>query len=109
MQEGILMKKHARARTQFDLDVTPNAYGFGHDWTLVKKTGKKKSRYWLGQDAKVTSRMLGMNFDQAVSHYSGMAGSNQFEKVKPFIVSDIVRATGISRRRRADPWDFSVQ
>lgn len=50
------MKKH--------LETTPNAYGFGHDWTLVvdmKNFGQvNRKRFFLGQDAKFCSRVLGM-------------------------------------------------
>ena len=97
-----------RVRTKYDLEIEPEGYGFGHNWTLVKKTGKKTNRFWLGQDAKVTSRILGMDFGNAVDYYSRRAGSKDFKKVKPYIVRDIVRATGASRRRKAEPWDYAV-
>lgn len=51
------MKKH--------IETTPNAYGFGHDWTLVvdyKSFGKvNRKRFFLGQDAKFCSRVLGLH------------------------------------------------
>jgi len=51
------MKKH--------IETTPNAYGFGHDWTLVvdfKSFGVvSRKRFFLGQDSKFCSRVLGVN------------------------------------------------
>ena len=36
-------------------------YGFGSNWTLnIATNGKPKKQLWLGQGAKVTSRMLGV-------------------------------------------------
>ena len=42
---------------QKTIEVTRGAYGFGHEWTLVAY-GK---RFYLGQDSKFCSRVLGMS------------------------------------------------
>jgi hypothetical protein len=40
--------------------ITSN-YGFEHNWTLVLSSKKTKKTFFLGQDAKFCSRVLGMN------------------------------------------------
>ena len=38
-----------------------NAYGFGRDWTLVVTNGERTKDFYLGQDVKFCSRVLGMS------------------------------------------------
>jgi len=40
--------------------VTQGSYGFGHNWSLVCKTAKKKRIFYLGQDEKACRRILGL-------------------------------------------------
>jgi hypothetical protein len=40
---------------------SPNGYGFGHDWQLQLTKDQVPKTFYLGQDAKVCSRILGMN------------------------------------------------
>lgn len=81
-------------RFTYELDVYPNPYGFGRNYNLILKDGKtgKSKKFYLGQDAKVFSRMLGMRMGDAVGYYSKKANSKEFDKVKPFITKDILRA-----------------
>ena len=37
-----------------------SSYGFDHNWTLVVSTKKKEKSFYLGQDVKFCSRVLGM-------------------------------------------------
>jgi hypothetical protein len=37
-----------------------SAYGFDHNWTLVVSTAKKTKSFYLGQDVKFCSRVLGI-------------------------------------------------
>ena len=39
----------------------PNAYGFGKDWLLRVSKGKKVKTFYLGQDAKVCKRVIGLD------------------------------------------------
>ncbi len=73
-----------------DLLSVPNRYGFGRDWTLKVSRGSKSRSFWLGQDAKVTSRILGMDMRDAVDYYSKKANSKDFDKVRKFIAEDIL-------------------
>ena len=42
-----------------EIKITSN-YGFDHNWTLVVSTAKKTKSFYLGQDVKFWSRVLGM-------------------------------------------------
>lgn len=53
------------------VEVTTGSYGFGHDWTL-KVFGRS---FWLGQDVKFCSRVLGMSPSQLVEE----VGTNRFD------------------------------
>ena len=44
---------------QAEIKVT-SAYGFDRNWTLVVSTAKKTKSFYLGQDVKFCSRVLGM-------------------------------------------------
>jgi len=105
----------------YSLSAQPNGYGFGHDWTLNVSDGKKKASFWLGQDAKVFSRILGMNNDSAVDYYAEKAGSRVWEKVQKLIAGDVIRAVlGLEQGERitsvhikklmtAQAWELAVQ
>ena len=41
--------------------ITPNPYGFGRNWSLLVKTAEHTKSFYLGQDAKFCSRVLGMS------------------------------------------------
>ncbi|NBW56708.1 hypothetical protein EBR43_02770 [bacterium] len=40
--------------------ITPNPYGFGRNWSLLVKTPGHTKSFYLGQDVKFCSRVLGM-------------------------------------------------
>ncbi len=42
-----------------EIKITTN-YGFDHNWILVVSTAKKSKSFYLGQDVKFCSRILGM-------------------------------------------------
>jgi len=103
------------------LETEREGYGFGHNYTLVATCGKQQKKFWLGQDAKVFSRALGMRMEDAIDHYSEKAGSRDFDKVKVFIAEDIVRANlskkaddeitnkDIKKIMKAEAWGLAVQ
>lgn len=115
------MKMPKIPKRSYWISARPNAYGFGHDWDLVVKAGKKKSVLMLGQDAKVVSRALGMDMRDAVDYYAKKAGSKEWEKVAPFIADDVVRASlgleadepitpaHIKKLAKAQPWEIAVE
>lgn len=38
-----------------------NAYGFGRDWNLIVTNGEQTKEFYLGQDVKFCTRVLGMS------------------------------------------------
>lgn len=58
---------------------TPGNYGFGHDWNLIvtNDEGKRKN-FYLGQDGKFCSRVLGMTPSYVVQQI----GSNDLSNVE---------------------------
>lgn len=104
---------------KYDLEARPNAYGFGRDYTLylTDTTTGRIRRFMLGQDAKVFSRMLGMDMRDAVDYYAKKAKSRDFSKVKKLIARDIISTLtdgDISQARlrtlmqTAQDWDLHV-
>jgi len=106
------------AKASYGLSARPNAYGFGHDWNLELSDGKTSKSYWLGQDAKVFSRILGMDYNSAPDYYAEKAGSRVWEKVQKLIAADVIRAllemdadepitlADVRKLMGAEPWAF---
>jgi hypothetical protein len=61
-----------KARIEFK----KNGYGFGMDWTLIIEDGDKRKGFFLGQDAKVCSRMLGMSPREVIFEIADRAGKD---------------------------------
>jgi hypothetical protein len=49
----------------YKLRTKPNAYGFGRDWYLTIEDRE----FWLGQDAKVCSRVLGCSPKDVINEW----------------------------------------
>jgi hypothetical protein len=103
---------------EYELIAKPNAYGFGHDWTLVLSKNGEQKHFWLGQDVKVISRILGMRMAYAVEHYKKKANSSNFDVVKEYIAADILREKLNTQRLTQEQleklwkrpkWDLAVQ
>lgn len=79
------------------------AYGFGHDWTL-EVYGKQ---YYLGQDVKFCSRVLGMEPRYIVEQI----GSPEIEvpAVNKRLAQLIVNELGITRKTSINAWDLCAQ
>ena len=60
---------------QAEIKITSN-YGFDHNWTLVVSTPKKTKEFYLGQDVKFCSRVLGMD----TYHIVEQIGTNVIEQ-----------------------------
>lgn len=83
--------------------ITRGSYGFGHEWTL-EAYGKK---YWLGQDVKFCSRVLGL----APSTVVTQIGSPEIAKpmVNRRLAKFICDELGITRSTKINPWDLCAQ
>ena len=80
-----------------DIQTKPHPYGFGYNWSLVlEKDGKTIDKKMLGQDAKVSQRVLGI--DDPMEHYAEKyradnpdhSGAVSFEDVSQWIAADII-------------------
>lgn len=91
--------------TKKTIEVTRGAYGFGHDWTLVAY-GKK---FYLGQDAKFCSRVLGMSPAYIVQQI----GSNDLrdEKVLRRLAKFICYELQLDSKtaKTLQPWELCAQ
>ena len=96
------------------IEMTPNGYGFGYDWTLVLPPTKKRGvqRFFMGQDAKISARLLGMTFDQLAVELFKRCGRTDLSlwhstKVRQALASLIIEALGgIRHVRKAAAWDL---
>jgi hypothetical protein len=83
--------------------ITRGAYGFGHDWTL-EAYGRK---YYLGQDAKFCSRVLGFSPSTVVAKI----GSAEIETpaVNNRLARLICEELGVTRSSKLEPWALCAQ
>jgi len=83
--------------------ITRGSYGFGHEWTL-EAYGKQ---YYLGQDVKFCSRVLGMYPSYIVSEI----GSPEIEvpAVNNRLAKFICNELGITRKTNINAWDLCAQ
>jgi hypothetical protein len=83
--------------------ITRGAYGFGHDWTL-EAYGKQ---YFLGQDVKFCSRVLGVSPSTLVT----IIGGREIEspKVNRNLARFICEELNITRSTKINTWDLCAQ
>ena len=83
--------------------ITRGAYGFGHDWTL-EAYGKQ---YYLGQDVKFCSRVLGVSPSTLVT----IIGGREIEspKVNRNLARFICEELNITRSTKINTWDLCAQ
>jgi hypothetical protein len=87
------------------IEVTRGSYGFGHDWTLVVY-GR---RFWLGQDVKFCSRVLGMDPSDVVREI----GTNKLNTIsgRKRLARFIVDSLEITRSsvKQLESWSLCAQ
>lgn len=95
-----------------DLIITRNGYGFGHDWQLIVTKGKKEKVFYLGQDARVCDRILGMTPAELVQEIR----SNDLTKkqTRQKIGDLILEAIGITPENenelfKLQPWEIAAE
>lgn len=103
----------------YKLTAIPNAYGFGSDWNLVLKNESKVIKtFWLGQDVKVVSRILGLRMDAAKKYYKDKYGSDNFDVIQEYIAADIIRTVMKTQRitqeqlekmAKLNSWEIAVE
>ena len=85
-------------------------YGFDHNWTLVVSTAKKVKSFYLGQDVKFCSRVLGMEPSYIVQQIGtgeigyGTRGNKRLAK---FILNEL----GLNGRNidKIEPWGLCAE
>jgi hypothetical protein len=87
-----------------------SAYGFDRNWTLVVSTAKKTKSFFLGQDVKFCSRVLGMEPKYVVRQIGTgeiLEGTPGNKKLARFIVNEL----GLNGRLidNFEPWAFCAQ
>jgi hypothetical protein len=83
--------------------ITRGSYGFGHEWTL-EVYGKQ---YYLGQDVKFCSRVLGVSPSTIIS----AIGSSEIEvpEVNKRLARFICKKLGVTRKTNIKPWELCAQ
>ena len=87
-----------------------SSYGFDHNWTLVLSTAKKTKSFFLGQDVKFCSRVLGIEPSYIVRQIGTgeiSEGTPGNKKLAKFIVNEL----GLNGRtiNNFEPWGFCAQ
>jgi len=96
-----------------ELIITRNGYGFGYDWQLmISKKGKEPKMFWLGQDAKVCHRILGMSPAELINEI----GSNDFrlKETRQNVCNLILEAIGVNSDNEnklfeLQPWEIAAE
>lgn len=89
------------------IKITRGSYGFGHEWTLVVEGVKS---FYLGQDVKFCSRVLGLSPRDVVDAIGtgeiseGMAGNVKLAKF-------IIKTLGLTKKKmnELDAWSLSAE
>jgi hypothetical protein len=87
-----------------------SSYGFDHNWTLVVSTAKKTKSFFLGQDVKFCSRVLGMDTSYVVRQIGTgeiSEGTTGNKKLAKFILNEL----GLNGRNidKVEPWGLCAQ
>ncbi len=92
-----------------EIKITSN-YGFDHNWTLVVSTPKKSKSFYLGQDVKFCSRVLGMEPSYIIEQIGTRVidyGTIGNKKLAKFICDEL----GLNGRNidKVEPWALCCQ
>ena len=87
------------------IEVTRGAYGFGHDWTLVAY-GR---RFYLGQDVKFCSRILGMTPAYIVQQIGSndLGDEKVLRRLAKFICFELKLDSKVAKTLQ--PWELCAQ
>ena len=95
-----------------ELIITRNGYGFGGDWQLSVTKGKRRKIFYLGQDAKVCHRILGLTPKELTNEI----GSNDLTKkeTRQKICDLILESIGVTPDNenefmKLQPWEIAAE
>lgn len=107
-----------KATYQVSVNATNGNYGFGKDWILhITKMidGKIENarRFWLGQDAKVCSRIIGTDIKSLSNHLVRKYKTRNFnsQRLNQSLGKMILKACGATPAtafETAEEWSFAV-
>jgi hypothetical protein len=92
-----------------EIKITSN-YGFDHNWTLVVSTKKSTKSFYLGQDGKFCSRVLGME----PSYVVRQIGTREVEYGTPGnkkLAQFICKKLGVNGKTmfKIEPWGLCAE
>lgn len=86
-----------------------SSYGFDHNWTLICSTDKVTKSFYLGQDVKFCSRVLGMSPQYVIEQI----GTNRLdtEKARQKLAKFICEQLGLNGRtiKKYQSWELCSQ
>jgi len=89
------------------ISVSSGNYGFERNWTLICSTPKVTKKFFLGQDIKVCSRILGMTARDLVNFIGSddLSNKNTLNKIGLYIAKEI----GLNGHniKKLQPWEIS--
>lgn len=89
------------------ISISSGNYGFETNWTLICSTPKVTKSFFLGQDVKVCSRILGISPSQLIEEI----GTNDFreEKTLKKLGTFIAKEVGLNGNniKKLQPWEIS--
>lgn len=92
------------------IQIDRGSYGFGHTWSLVltKRNGTSKS-FYLGQDVKFCSRVLGMSPRYIVEQIG--SGNITERNVNNRLANFIIKSLGFNKTElfKLEPWAISAE
>lgn len=101
-----------KPKIETDLLITRNGYGFGYDWQLKVQVRNKIKVFYLGQDAKVCRRILGLRPDDLINEI----GSNDLNllSTRTAIANLILDAIGVNDDNlneflNLQPWEIAAE
>lgn len=94
------------------VEISRGSYGFGHEWTLVVESKSKTNSFFLGQDVKFCSRVLGMSPSYIVQQIgSGEIMDERVNKRLAKFILDVFKERGLTGRKlmSMDPWEICAE
>ena len=111
-------KNKMKATYQVSVSAASGNYGFGKDWTVIIKkmvNGQVENvrRFWLGQDAKVCSRIIGTDMKSLANYLVKKYRTRNFEnkRLNSSLAKMILKACGATPAiayKIAEDWSFAV-
>lgn len=92
-----------------ELEFSNGSYGFGMVWTLSLSTKTMRKSFYLGQDVKFCTRVLGMSPREVVDAIGSGDMSNQ--SVRNKLAKFIVKQLGLTAKevKHLQPWSLSAE